>query len=69
MRFLLDPSLDRGRVVISKDQNVIAMAPTVEALAIVSRAVVVGHELRAHPDTMPHVRRWILADAKRRAGL
>ncbi len=68
-RFLLDPSLDRGRVVISKNQNVIAMAPTVEALAIVSRAVVVGEELRAHPDTMPHVRRWIIADTKRRAGL
>ena len=58
MRFVLDQSLDRGRVVISKDGGIIAVAPTVEALVVVSHAVVVGEELRAHPDTMLHVKRW-----------
>lgn len=69
MRFLVDPTLDRGRVVISKDAAVIAMAPSVEALPIVSYSIVVGDELRAHPDTMPHVKRWIIADARKRSGL
>lgn len=67
MRFLVDNSLERGRVVITKDEAIIAVSPTVEALAIVSYALVVGEELRAHPATMPHVRAWIADDAKRRA--
>lgn len=69
MRFILDQSLDRGRVIISKDGGIIAVAPSVEALVVVSHAVVVGEELRAHPDTMRHVKQWIIADAKRRTGL
>ncbi|MBB4377238.1 hypothetical protein [Bradyrhizobium sp. SBR1B] len=68
MRFT-DQSIDRGRVVISKDGGIIAVVPTVEALVIVGHAVVVGEELRAHPDTMRHVKRWIVDDAKRRTGL
>lgn len=59
MRFLVDHSLDRGRVVIRRDDTIIAVAPTVEALAIVSYALVVGEELRADPATMPHVLAWI----------
>lgn len=69
MSFILDQSLDRGRVIISKDGGIIAVAPTVEALVVVSHAVVVGEELRAHPDTMRHLKRWIVDDAKRRSGL
>ena len=69
MRFVLDNSLDRGRVVISKDGGIVAVAPSVDALVLISHAVVVGEELRAHPDTMPHVRRWIIRDARKRAGL
>ena len=69
MRFITDHSLDRGRVVISKDGGIVAVAPSVEALVLVSHAVVVGEELRAHPNTMRQVRRWIIDDAKRRVGL
>lgn len=69
MRFLSDPSMERGRVVISKDAAVIAMAPSVDALAVVYYSFVVGDELRAHPDTMPDVRAWVRRDAKRRSGL
>lgn len=69
MSFLLDATLDRGRVVITKNGNRIAMSPSVEALAIVSHSVVIGDELRAHPDTMRHVKDWIKRDARRRIGL
>ncbi|MHC2844825.1 hypothetical protein [Bradyrhizobium diazoefficiens] len=69
MRFITGHSLDRGRVVISKDAGIVAVAPSVEALALVSHAGVVGEELRAHPHTMRHVRRWIIDDAKRRTRL
>jgi len=69
MRFITDQSLDRGRVVINKDGGIIAVAPSVEALVLVSHAVVVGEVLRAHPHTMRPVRRWIIDDAKRRPGL
>lgn len=68
MRFLVDPTLERGRVVIVKDTAVIAMA-TVETLAVVYYSLVIGDELRANRDTMPDVKAWIRRDAMRRAGL
>lgn len=67
MRFITDQSLYRGRVVISKDGGIIALAPSVEALVLVSHAVV--EELRAHPHTMRHVRRWIIDDGEPRTRL
>jgi hypothetical protein len=67
MRFLADPSIERGRVVIVKDGSVIAMAPSVETRAIVTYALTVGDELRAHPDAMWRVPAWIRGEAKRRA--
>ncbi|WP_256805788.1 hypothetical protein [Bradyrhizobium sp. Bra64] len=68
-RRIADPTFPRGRVEIRKDEALIAIAPTIEALVLISHALVVGEELRAHPNTMPHVKRWIIADARRRAGL
>lgn len=49
MRFVTDHSLDRDRMVISKDGGIIAVAPSVQALVVISHAVVVGEEVRAHP--------------------
>ncbi|MBP1294296.1 MULTISPECIES: hypothetical protein [Bradyrhizobium] len=67
MGFVADHSLDRGRIVISKDGGIIAVAPSVDALVLISQALVVGDELRANPLTMWNVRLWIRRDAKRRA--
>lgn len=69
MKFLLDPTFPRGCVEIRKDEALIAIAPSIEALVLVSHALVVGEELRAHPDTMRHVKQWIIEDARKRAGL
>lgn len=60
MRFLSDHTFPHGRVETRKDEALIAATPSVEALVLVSPALVVGEELRAHPNTMPHVKRWII---------
>jgi hypothetical protein len=67
VRFLADPTLEPGRVVVKHGGNVIAMAGTPEMLPLIDGALLDGDETVTHPGTMWCVHRWIATrDHKRK---
>ncbi|TWI70533.1 hypothetical protein IQ16_03706 [Bradyrhizobium huanghuaihaiense] len=69
MRFITDQSLDRGCAVISEDGGIIIVRPVLRCSSRPAMPLSSAKELRAHADTMRHVKDWIKAGATKRTGL
>jgi hypothetical protein len=66
MRFMIDPKMAPGRVVVKKDGQQVAVASSFEMLPVISEALRRGDETHAHPATMPWVHAWISREERRR---
>jgi hypothetical protein len=59
MRFLSDPTLAKGRVIVKQDGEIVAMASSTAMLAVIEHSLRVGDVAIPHPETVPLVAIWI----------
>jgi hypothetical protein len=60
MRYVGDPTMSPGRVIVKEAGDVVAVATNLHALPVISDALQRGDEVHAHPETLPFVDLWII---------
>lgn len=60
MKFFAGPKMAPGRVVVKKDGQQVAVASSTAMLRVIENALLVGDETHTHPETMWHVRMFIV---------
>ena len=66
MRFLADPKMGPGRVIVKQGGEVVAVATSVAMLPVISAALQDGDETYACRETLSHVGLWFYGEERLR---